>query len=65
MINKILNDPKLMSKLDNEFFSLFTGFTKEEILEVVNQLDNNKKLIIELYFGLNGKEKQVLEELVE
>jgi len=48
-----------------QLFDLYPGYTKEQILAVINLLSEENKQIIELYYGLNGKKSISTEEIAK
>lgn len=55
----------VMKEKEIDIFELYPEHTKEQVLDAVNKLNEQNKLITELRFGLNGKDKISLKEIAE
>ena len=60
---KLQKGTKINQDKKDNFFNEFEGYTKEEVLKAIDELSCKNKLIIECYYGLNGKEKKSIDEI--
>lgn len=53
----------MQKKDENQLTKLFPGFSEEEILKVINNLNESRKTLLELQYGLNGREKTKIKDI--
>ena len=63
-IKQILNPISKVNKIES-LFTLFPNFSKEDILESINELSDNERISIELFYGLNGRDVHTVKEITQ